>query len=138
MADNPPDLSALSTQLEALFQAYPAGNHCDICAREVGSELRKVGFDVAIVTIQNESNPGQPTMRPPYIQAKMPDGKPFLLGQNGFHQANRITFQNAFYYTDPLVYLHQGVTAVSEEDYFGLFVYPDGMEITDVKAVPGG
>jgi hypothetical protein len=137
MPANHPDLSAIAEHLEILFQTHPAGNHCDVCARAVGAALRNAGFEVAIVTIENESNPGQPTMRPPYIQAKMPDGKPFLLGQNGFHQANRITFQNAFYYTDPLVYLHQGVTAVSEEDYFNLFVYPDGMEITDVKVVPG-
>lgn len=135
MASNRPDLSALGDSLETLFQTYPAGNYCDVCAKAAGMELRKVGFEVAIVTIQNEVNPGQPNVRPPYIQAKRPDGQPFLLGQNGFHQANRITFEDAFYYIDPLVYLHYGVDVVDETTYFGLFVYPDGIEITDVRVV---
>ena len=92
-------------------------------------ELRKSGFEVAIVTIQNEVNPAQPDVRPSFIQAKMPDGRLFLLGQNGFHQANRITFEDVFYYLDPLV------NGVDEKTYFNLFVYSDGMEITEVQVV---
>jgi len=135
MATHRPDLSAFKDTLERLFLTYPAGNYCDVCAQAVGLELRKAGYEVAIVTIQNAVNPARPDVRPPYIQAKRPDGQPFLLGQNGFHQANRIVFADTFYYIDPLVYLHYGVEVVDETTYFDLFVYPDGMEITEVRVV---
>lgn len=134
MPANGPDLAPLHNPLEALFQAYPAGNHCDICARAVGILLREAGFEVAIVTIQNEMNPGL-SLRPPYIQAKLPDGKLFLLGQNGFHQATRITLQGTFYYIDSLVYLHYGVVAINGKDFFDLFMYADGVEVTDVEVM---
>lgn len=129
------DLKAVKNKLEVLFQRYPAGNHCDICARKVGEELQKAKFDVEIVTIQNEEMPEQPGKRPSYIQGKKPDGEYFLLAKTGFHQANRVHFEDNFYYIDALVYVHYGVEAVDETTYFALFVYPDGIEITNVQAV---
>jgi hypothetical protein len=136
-ASQKPDISNHRERLEAIFRTYPAGNFCDVCAKAVGAELREAGFGVEIVTVQNEANPAQPNMRPPFIQAKLPDGKSFLLGQNGFHQANRIIAQPNSYYIDPLVYLHFGVELVDERTYFGLFVYTDSMEITGVEFVEG-
>lgn len=135
MSSNQLDLSAFRQQLEGIFQLYPAGNYCDVCAKAVGVELKKAGFEVAIVTIMNEVNPGQTDVRPPFIQAISPDGDVFLLGQNGFHQANRIAAEGEFFYVDPLVYLHHGVIGVTQKDYFDLFLYPDGVEITEVGGV---
>jgi hypothetical protein len=131
----PLDLDKSRKKLEALFKSYPAGNHCDVCADKVGKELKEAGFEVEIVTIQNEQIPGQPGARPPYVQARKPDGSPFLLGQVGFHQTNRVQFEGVSYFIDALVYLHYGVQAVDEDTYFSLFVYPDGVEITDVEVV---
>lgn len=95
----------------------------------------KAKFETEIVTLQNEEMPGQPGKRPSYIQGKKPDGEHFLLAQTGFHQANRIHIEDNFYYIDALVYTHYGVKAVDETTYFTLFVYPDGVEITNVQAV---
>lgn len=88
-----------------------------------------------IVTIQNEEIPGLPGARPPYIQAKKPDGSLFLLAQSGFHQVNRIHQNEVSYYLDALVYWHYGVEVIDEVSYFDLFEYPDGLEMTRVEKV---
>lgn len=126
------DLSHSAHDLMPVFSLYPPGNYCDLRAQKVRNILQAAGYEAEIVTIQNEQMPGQPWARPPYIQARRPDGQPFLLAEIGFHQASRIRQDDTLYYVDALVHQHFGFAAVVESDYFELFVYPDGVEITGV------
>jgi hypothetical protein len=129
------DLSRFSQVLTPIFETYPTGNLCDVCAQKVAGELQKAQYKLAIVTIQNERMPGQPNIRPPFIHGLARNNQPFLLGQSGFHQAVRIEIDSVLYYIDALVYLHYGLSAVDEVTYWRLFWYPDGIEITKVQEV---
>lgn len=134
MAALPFDDARLRKMLEAELQAYPAGNHCDVLAQSLSKLLYVAGYDVAIVTIMNEAMPGT-SMRAPYIPAKQPDGSAFLLAQTGFHDTVRVMHGDKAYYVDGLAYLHRGMVAISEDEYFELFVYPDALEVTNVRQV---
>jgi hypothetical protein len=130
------DLSTFSKDLESLFAQYPVGDYCDRCANNLSEVLRRRSdYAVAILTIQNETVPGLPDIRPAYIGARLPDGSGLLLAQTGFHQVCRIGLDGDFYFLDALVYLHYGSTAVDRDSYFGLFEYPDGIEITSVRVL---
>ncbi len=129
------DLEHLGSALTPIFEVYPVGNFCDICAQEVSQELRKTEFEVAIVTLRNETMPGQSHIRPPFIHGRHPDGQPVLLADTGFHQVARLLTDGIFYYLDALVFMHYGLQAVDEMTYRGLFLYSDGVEFTDIQEV---
>lgn len=95
-ADIELDLGHLDTSLEPIFEAYPVGNFCDVCAQKVSQELRKAEFEVAVVTIQNEAMPGV-FHRPPFIHGRDREGQPLLLAETGFHQAVRLLEDGVFY-----------------------------------------
>lgn len=118
-------------RLESLFVRYPAGNHCDTCADLVTRLMIETGYGPEIVTLQNEEIPVM-GIRPPYIRASKPDGSLFVLGENGFHQAVRIHVSDQRFYLDALVYVHCGAVAIEDQLYWGLFEYPDGIEITAI------
>ena len=128
------DLEHHGSALTPIFEAYPVGNFCDICAQKVSQELRKAEFEVAIVTIENEAMPGQ-SFRPPFIHGRNPEGQSLLLAENGFHQAVRIFADEIFYYLDALVFMHFSLKAVDEMTYRSLFLYSDGVEFTNVQEV---
>jgi hypothetical protein len=132
---SPFDLSALKPELSAIFKRYPAGNHCDRCAEALGKLLVSKGYRVSILTLQNEALFGSPEVRPPFINVRNVDGGLFLLGESGFHQVCRVDMEPDDYFIDSLVHLHYPFQAVDEDTYFGLFEYPDGIEITDVRLV---
>jgi hypothetical protein len=89
---------------------------------------------VVIVTIQNEEMPGAPGARPPYIQARRPDGQPFCWRKQDFIRPIELRHEVS-YDIDGLAYMHYGVEAVEESAYFSLFVYSDGLQITSVEEV---
>jgi hypothetical protein len=129
------DLSHLADELTRIFEQYPAGNHCERCAAAAANVLAGSGYEVAIITLKNEEIPGLPGIRPPFIEAKKPSGERFLLAQTGFHIACRLREDQPFFFVDALSYLHYGLRAVDREAYFNLFVYPDGIEVTDIQGV---
>lgn len=129
------DLSHLQPKLEAVFEKFPPGNLCDLCADAISNVLHKASYLVEIVTIQNEEAPGRPGMRGQFILVKQPDDTFFALGMNGFHMACRIVRARERFYIDALVYQRFGPQAIDEASYFGLFRYPDSMEITEVQQV---
>lgn len=129
------DLSHLRPLLEAIFAQYPPGNHCDLCATALGKILKDDGYQVNIVTLQNEEVPGRPGIRGRFIMARHSDGSSFALGVTGFHMTCRIEQEEKRFYIDSLVNEHFGTQAVDTASYFALFVYPDSMEITLVQQV---
>lgn len=129
------DLSHLQSKLEAIFEQYPLGNLCDLCADAVSKVLVDDGYDVELVRIENEENPVRPGMRGQYILVRNTDGTFLTLSVNGFHVACRIPQRTERYYVDSFIYQRFGLQAIEETSYFALFQYPDSMEITQVRQV---
>ena len=128
------DDADLRSKLQSAFKSYPAGNHCDVLAQLLGRLLHSAGYEVVIVTFQNEPMPGTMT-RASFIPAINADGDAFLLAQTGFHDTIRLTVDDTVYYLDGLVYMHYGATAVTEDVYFELFLYADALDVTNVRQV---
>ena len=129
------DLSALQVELTVIFEQYPVGNYCDRCAEAMSRLLVSKGYQVSIVTLQNESLFGSPDVRPPFIRARNIDGEMFSLAETGVHQVCRLDVGSIQFYSDALVQLHYPFQAVDVDTYFDLFEYPDGIEVTDVRLV---
>jgi hypothetical protein len=128
------DDARLNKVLEAELKAYPVGNHCEVLAQAISKLLYVAGYEVAIVTFKNEVMPGT-ERRPPFILANNVDGSQLRLAETGFHDTVQIIIQDQKYYIDGLVFLHHGTVAISEDGYFELLVYPNALEVTDVRRV---
>ena len=131
---------AKATGLSRVFDKHGSRTgRCDTCASEAGSIIREAypDYQVDIIFLQNEEAPSGG--RGAVMNVRDKDNQLFPIAQDPvrkqpFHEAIRIQLGDETYVIDALVYERQGLHPMKIHDYFDLWEYPDGIEITDIRA----
>jgi len=112
---NRPDLTSVEKDLKKIFdkpESHPTKFGCVECAESVATVLSKDGFDVDYVQIQNKHG-----MQAVDVYANSPDGNEWVIGKSGFHEVVRIKHEGQEFFIDSVAYQHNGVKALTREEY---------------------
>jgi len=114
---------------------------CDTCADEAGRIIKNAypEYDVDIIRIQNERVFGG--SRGANMRVRNKNNQLFDIASDPkmkqpFHDVVRIQNGGKTYVMDSLIAERQGLRPMTLGDYFKLWEYPDGVEITGHRSVP--